>query len=209
MAKERKGERAPAKGNSTPALDETIVQETEDTDVIEESAPTPRAAPANLARAGGERVYKGTQELDHDLFKLDVARMKKNVSFTEIPIWNYSEHVHIFHTIDSSGKKQTECAPVGGHFHAVEVTMSPDGVPSLKVSKPMIWVLVRDRKTGKKVKTAVLMTDEDPDSDDHTHEVIYLGSEKIRLRKTNLEFAKFHAQIMAVQNPSIPGISGG
>lgn len=147
------------------------------------------------------RVYKGTQEVDHDLFKLKVAVMRKNVSFTDIPDYVPIEHCHTFHTVDSNGKKQTTSNPVGGHHHEIEVINVKDGVPTLRVSPPMKFV--RERVAGRTRKIAV-----EVEGDSHTHEVEYLGSERIRLRATNAEFAKLDAAIRARQNPVVEGVTG-
>jgi hypothetical protein len=161
----------------------------------------------DASSAGKKRFYSGEQEIDHDLFKLEIATMKKNVSFTDVPDYEKIEHVHMFHTVDSNGKKQETCSPVGGHFHMVEVLSERDGVPALKISPPMKYVT--QRKNGRKVRVAILLTDEDPDGDTHTHTVRYLKSEKIVLRQANAEFATYEGRINSIQNPSIDGIVSG
>ncbi len=153
------------------------------------------------------RVYKSTQEIDHDLFKLEVAHMSKNVSYTDVPFIERYEHVHVFHTVDSNGKVQTTSTPVGGHHHEVEVVAGPDGVPTLKVSQPRRWVKRKVKGVMKRMPEPIWLDAEHSESDEHTHEVTYLGSEKITLRTPNMEFAKFDANVRAVREPSIEGVT--
>ncbi len=150
-----------------------------------------------------ERIYKNTQEVDHDLFKLKPASMKKNVSFTDEPRYEFFEHCHIFHTVDSNGKPQEACTPVGGHVHKIEV-VHEGGVPALKVSPAMHWV--RRKKGARFQRMLVPITETDPDGDDHTHASMYLGSERIKLRESSLEFAKFDAAMRAKENPTVEGV---
>lgn len=146
------------------------------------------------------RVYKGERELDHDLFKLLPTALTKNVGFQEDdPIWTTIEHSHIFHTIDSSGRAQDTTNAVGGHHHQVQVVKSPQGVPTLIVSGPLKWVV--HRKGTRRIRTAVPM-----ENDTHTHEVQYLGSEKIKARAINPEFAKLDAMVQAKKPSAVEGV---
>lgn len=164
-------------------------------------APAPQAAPAQVQVT--KRVYKGTQELDHDLFKLSPAKMRKNVSYiADDPIFELFDHSHIYHTIDSNGRKLDTSAPVGGHFHFVKVTANGSDVPSVEVSQAMQWSM---KKIGKNKfeKVAVPV-----DHDSHTHNVEYLGSEKIQMRKPNVEAAKAQAALEAKFNQKMDGVVG-
>lgn len=166
------------------------------------TAPRPKAPPVS-AESAATRIYKNTQEIDHDLFKLLPSEMKKNVSFTEHPRYEFFQHSHIFHTVDSNGRVQDTCNSVGGHHHAIVVTKNGDGVPVISASGPMKFVMKKD-KYGRARRAAVPMLD-----DDHTHEVEYLGSEKIKLRQANIEFAKFDAALKAKQEISVEGVEIG
>lgn len=115
------------------------------------------------------RLYKGDIEVDHDMFKLEVAILKKNVAFedgaeTIVPI----EHCHIYHTFDSRGKKMLECNAVGGHKHTVDVSVDKDGNLSAVVG-PAIGGTLSDR---------------------HTHKASYIRSEKITVKQVNAEAIK-------------------
>jgi hypothetical protein len=154
------------------------------------------------------RIYKSTQVVDHDLFKLEVAKMKKNVSFTEIPEVMSFEHCHIFHTVDSNGKKQHTSTAVGGHHHPVQVVAGVDGVPTLKVGEPRRWVKRKIRGVMQRVEEPIYLNGEKDEQDTHTHEVSYLGSERITLREPNIEAARFEAELKAKREPIIEGVRG-
>jgi len=182
---------------------------------------TPRVAAAKGGASGGivgseptARVFKGSQELPHDLFKLKVASMKRNVSYTDVPIIDHIEHVHIFHTIDSSGKRQTESTPVGGHFHQIEVHHNAMGVPHLVVGPAMKWVKKRVKGQRKAKRVAVPVRwqigEDEWETDNHTHQSEYLGSEMIHLRKSNPEAAKAETAIrMKMEPPPVEGVMTG
>lgn len=161
---------------------------------------------AGNGHASVSRVYAGQIELDHDLFKLSVAKMYKNVSWDADPHWERFEHCHIFHTIDSNGKKQTTCSPVGGHFHVIETTPQAGGPPKLAVSPPMRMIRI---KQGKKWVTRPEPIEYENPDHSHTHEVQYLRSQRIKPRALNAEFAKMDAAVRAKENPSIPGVIEG
>jgi hypothetical protein len=164
----------------------------------------PAATPTVIKRQ--VRIYKSTQEIDHDLFKLEPAMMRKNVSFTEIPQVERFEHCHIFHTVDSNGKKQVGSTAVGGHHHPVKVVVNADGVPTLEVGEPRRWVKRKVRGVMVRVEEPIYLNAEQDERDSHTHEVTYLGSEKIMLRKPNVEFAKLDGELKAKREPSIDGV---
>jgi len=165
--------------------------------------------PQSSAPVSTPRIYKGTQEVDHDLFKLEVAKMRRNVSYTDEPEIVSIEHVHIFHTVDSNGRAQDACGPVGGHFHEIIVKRDTKGVPTLVVGQPRKYV--REKKRGRLVRVAVpIPIDADGEEfDTHTHTFTYLGSERIKLRVANVEAAQFEsAERIRVNPPNVPGVIG-
>lgn len=174
----------------------------EDDEVKVSAQETPAGQPS--------RVYKGTREVDHDLFKLSTEKMLKNVSYTEAPQIESFDHNHVFHTVDSNGRKMLVCSAVGGHVHECTVEQR-GGVPVVVVGPPRKWVM--NKRRGKKVRElAPVMLEKDGDNgeptyDKHIHKVEYLGSERIKIREANVEFAKFESQIRAKQEPSIEGVS--
>lgn len=182
--------------------------------VVEDNDNEPTTLPetqSQPAQQTTERIYRGSQEIDHDLFKLEPARMKKNVSFTDVPNVVEIEHCHIFHTVDSAGRPQEACNDVGGHHHDVTVIRTGQ-VPNLVIGQPVRFV--RQRRRGRLVRVSVPIVidqsdDGQPIHDSHIHAVRYMGSQKIKLRSPNVEAAKFEMAENMKRNPSpIPGIVG-
>lgn len=123
-------------------------------------------------KAVARRVYKGSIEVDHDLFKLEVATMKKNISIDDDrPIYTGVEHCHFYHSYDSSGKKQYYSNPIAGHCHKVTVQTDKDG-NLVAVCGPAI------KRVGNK-EIAL--------KDDHNHDMTYLRSERVLVREVNAE----------------------
>jgi hypothetical protein len=164
-----------------------------------------------------QRKYRGTQTLHHDLFKLKVENMAKNVSIDENnPVIVGVEHAHFFHTIDSQGRPQDRCNPVGGHFHMVtprknkdgSFVVDIDGNPIVEVSKPLRMVQ-RKNARGKVTVEVENVSIGDGKIDEHVHEVEYMGSDKIQARKINAEAMKFEGQMRQKFNPSADGVFEG
>jgi len=152
-----------------------------------------------------ERVYKGTQQFHHDLFKLSVSKMLKFVGYQTSskawfkadngqtnPDWLELEHTHIYHSVDSSGKIQIYSAPVGGHFHEIEVIRDkkdPDLIIQAKCkSGPLKWEV--KMRNGKAQKIAVPVSE----FDKHKHTVDYVRSDMIERTKLSAEAAKVIGQ---------------
>lgn len=154
-----------------------------------------------------QRFYSNKGEVDHDLFKLKVESMMKNVSWTkEEPDYRPVEHCHMFHTIDSSGKPQKYSTAQGGHFHEMEVVYK-DGVPEVVCkSGPLEWVWIKRGKRRIKVARPIfdgLFRDFDSENpkipvDVHKHEVQYIKSDRIALRRINEE-----AQVLIAKNAAL------
>lgn len=89
------------------------------------TAPAPK--PTGVVKF--QKFQKGTQLVEHHLFKLAVAKMKKNIS------WKYRqpetveiEHVHFYHSVnDTTLQKNRFCSPVGGHFHEIILDLDANG----------------------------------------------------------------------------------
>lgn len=152
------------------------------------------------------RSFNRHQEHIHDLYKLSVASFKKNISYTDEVVIQEVEHTHFFHSVDSNGNTQTTSVPVGGHFHFMKVVKeATDSSPAeYECSVPMKWVLKKN-EYGKKVKTAVPVSD----FDKHTHDVHYLHSEKFTPQPMN-ELAQKWAMNSFMGKPPQPvdGIQG-
>lgn len=154
-----------------------------------------------------QRVYRGTQEFDHDLFKLLPAKLVRNNGYDdENPILVEIEHSHIFHTVDSNGKKQDACCPIGGHFHMVKIVGEKEGVPVLEISAPKKWVMKKVPGRGPKPVRVAADVFIGGEQDEHIHEYEYRGSERLKPRKTNMDALKFEGAVAAVHNPQVPGV---
>lgn len=140
-----------------------------------------------------ERRYQGEQEVDHDLFKLSISPILKNHGYdTKNPIYRTVDHMHHFHSYDSGGKMQTHCTPVAGHTHKCEMVKGEDGELKLEVGPAV-------QKKGKKwVLYALEENSADlniPGVDGvHSHDATYIVSEKIIVRKKNLDATKMLAE---------------
>lgn len=134
------------------------------------------------------RHYKGETEVDHDLFKLEVAKAKKNIGTSRSPRWDDAEHTHYFHTYDSKGKKMKYCASIMGHSHEVYVRENENGELVAECGPP-----VRREKNS---RAEIL-----PFHDNHTHKISYLYSEKVKARKLNEAAAMFVGQYSAPAEP--------
>ena len=137
---------------------------------------TPKKVQPKSTEVETVRHYKGQTQVDHDLFKLEVAKTKKNIGLPHAPRWEDAEHTHFFHTYDSKGKKMKYSASISGHCH--EITVEEIDGKLVATCGPAI-------RKYKNNRTEVLP------NDSHTHEVRYLYSEKVEARKLN-EQAMLH-----------------
>jgi len=154
-------------------------------------------------KAKSTRRYKSQQNITHDLFKLLVAKVKKNTSWAPGQKEYVSvEHCHFYHSVDKSGAPQKTCSPIGGHFHEIieETPATADAPATYRTSKAKKYMIFIEY--GRQVKKIV-----DLEDDDHTHEVEYISSEDFKPQKLNAETAKLMSTV-GVAPPSVPGISG-
>lgn len=127
------------------------------------------------------RFFQKTEEIHCDTYKLEVAKMIKNMAFNKGAYdLEKIEHVHFFHTCNSDGKKETYCQNVGGHTHKITYKEIEGGVPEIISVGPPIQIL-KKLVRGKKQMVEVPV-DENLD-DKHTHEVTYRGSSKVQKRQ--------------------------
>lgn len=128
-------------------------------------------------KKGFKRIYKGEAEIDHDLFKLEVANLKKNISIDdERPIYVGVEHCHFYHTYDSNGKIQETCNPIAGHSHKITMKENADGELEITCGPPIV-------KSGGKYQQMK--------NDNHTHDIRYLRSERMKVRRINEQATMF------------------
>lgn len=142
---------------------------------------------ANASQPDFNRRVKGTEEVWHDLFRLDVAEPRKNISFQEgkeFALWEKMPHKHFFHSVDSDGKKQIYATPALGHTHKVEVVgADEDGKPILEVGPAVVVLKNKEYKLN------------EDKMDVHVHEAAYIKSEKVKKRTYSEEFLKHQSEI--------------
>jgi hypothetical protein len=160
------------------------------------------------AMEGFERKYKNQIEFDHDLYKLEVSHFLKNTAIDgQRPEYVKAEHVHFFHTVNSSGKTQIYSTPVGGHFHKMKVIHEKGKAPRVVCdSGPLKFVTTKNEYGERKKITEALNK-----ADTHTHDVIYLKSDKLKPRNSNAEAVKLQSRIadhQAKTTATIEGITG-
>lgn len=149
----------------------------------------------NTRKTPIKRVFADNIQIFHDLFRLNTAEMKRNKSWNDTPMWVSIKHEHFFHTVDSSGRPQKYCAPVGGHFHELKVTKNNKGeiVDVEVIGGPLKFL--RKKVNGRIKKVAVPFNEQDQ----HTHEISYEGSNKLGKAKINNEAVRHMSQIIAKQ----------
>lgn len=146
-------------------------------------------------------VIQGQQVITSRLYKLEVSDFMKNVAIdNEPPRYVETEHVHYFHSHDSSGRKLEHSCAVGGHFHVMKIVPNPKGahLPPAVVcnSGPMRMVTRKDQYGRKTVVPAPAS-----DVDSHRHETVYLSTSKGKTRTFNAEAAK---AIASEQTKEVP-----
>lgn len=142
-----------------------------------------------------ERKLEKATKVHHDLFRLDIANTKKNVSYNEdLPNMVDVPHAHFYHTVTSDGKALENSAPTAGHFHPIEIEYDDDGkIISAKCGRAMVM---------HKGKPAPYKYDE------HTHEMSYIVSEVVERRMTNSDAVKVMSASKADENKAAQGVRG-
>lgn len=137
--------------------------------------------PIHDDHVGAQRNLSGAINIIVDTFKLEPARMQKNVGYNERIMIKDFEHCHIYHTYDSSGKRLKGTNQVGGHYHEIKIRVDEEtGNLIGECSPPM------QNKRSERIYS----------NDQHTHEVTYIKSEKIKTRKMNPAAAQAHANFL-------------
>lgn len=146
-----------------------------------------------------KRRFRENTVFFSDLFKLKVSKMllwkgwhkdSLESAYDEDgnlqPDWFQVEHCHFFHTVDSNGREQQYSVPVGQHFHKMKINRDPHGeIISVEcVSGPLTRKVVK--KFGKRQHGVVKACQ----FDEHTHETVYLKSDKLNRPDMNTEAVK-------------------
>ncbi len=184
-------EQAPVKRTRRTAA-EMEEARTKETQQLATTEPTHVKTPGELAESGKafQRVYAEQQLLDHDLYKLEIAMLKRNASYNDAqPIWESVEHVHFFHSIDSRGRAQNLTNKVGNHMH--QITIDENGKAKCG---PAIREIKVKQRGGRVITKYEAIRD-----DNHTHEVTYKFSEKVKPQTPNMEFAKLQSKVLEGQ----------
>lgn len=129
-------------------------------------------------------VMKGSRTALHHLFKSDIQKMLKNVSYKkDMPIIERLDHGHLFHSINSQMKIQDYTSAIGGHFHKIRWGLDAQGKPQiLEVGPPLHYKYVRRPSGQKKILAPVAWRDGETEKeivDTHTHRFEYVHSEEI------------------------------
>lgn len=194
----------PVKSKEQKEVEELKAQLKVLADVNAKLAQQPSTSVAPETKQGDGRYLRENMTIYHDLYKLNVASMLRNLS------WNSKEepqqvidveHTHFFHTVDSSGKKLIYSSPVGGHFHKLKITDQGNHKPPLVECLPGAYVFKKLKINGRWQKLPVLqevrinkrnhageLTEKVNDS--HTHTVDYIKSDILSQRKLSPEAAK-------------------
>lgn len=172
-----------------------------------------KAAPQPQQALEPTILFRDQMQIRIDRFKLQLANMKKNLSWDKKqPNIVEVEHTHFFISKDESGTPQKYCTPIGGHFHEL-ISLKPERVTQevlnettgkLEIQEDVIlvakfgpalrheYIKRSDGSTKKVIRPVafnVVVEDEDHGEvkdklpDGHTHEAVYLHSEMFDMQK--------------------------
>lgn len=220
--------KAPKKGASAPVT-------TLNTKALAEQNVDADTAPEGVEGVSVGRVFRGEQKVHHDLFRLQLAKMLKNVGIDDqAPDVEKVDHTHFYRTVDSNGKSLAASAPVGGHHHNVKVSyddkgniqMAVDASGKIKrdaegkpyilaeISGPMRWVKKKVKGKWRRFEEPMkLGKGEDAIPDEHEHGMVYLRSQLINVRnidpKAAAEAAKVESDYRAKRDGAVEGVRVG
>lgn len=142
-----------------------------------------------------ERILEKEEDVYHDLYSLDTALTKKDVSYNEgKPIYIDTPHRHFYHTVDSDGKKLTYSSPSSGHMHEVLIEYNEQGEPvSVKCGPPK--VISRGKMVGYK-------------NDNHVHDISYMVSEVVKKRVRSKKALESMAAMRSDEEAAKKGVAG-
>ena len=151
------------------------------------------------------RFFQQTEEIHCDTYRLEVAKMIKNMAFNKGAYdLEKIEHVHHFHTYNSDGKKEVYCQNVGGHTHKINYKEVEGGVPEIISVGPPIQIIKKTVR-GKKQLVEVQL---DPNlEDNHTHEINYRSSSKVLKRQLDPRAAQMQGDEAQKVKP-VAGVIG-
>lgn len=172
------------------------------------------------------RFTRGTEEHEHDLVKLTVSRMAKNVSYKwRRPDIHYFEHTHLYHSINDQTMQPNKYSnATGGHFHEVtiEYTMvdGEKAIKGVKIGPPMMMV-AKKVANGEVIKRPGPVEWETFDKngelttirDTHTHDFEFLGTEIFSIRSKTAMRNEEREKVRSAMEPGAvstqPGLMQG
>lgn len=166
---------------------------------------------------GPKPLYRrsiGDEEYDVSKYKLLPALRKRNESWEKFkPRLVEDPHGHTYCDInDKTGKVQIYSAPMGGHFHLVEIVWDTDKqgnkfIRSTKCGPPLQWTVVKDldgskRKEALPVRWATAKAGQFI-HDEHTHDIEYTGSQILSKAQTRKQVEADRAKIAHLIGPAL------
>lgn len=159
-------------------------------------------------------IYKNEQGFRHDLFKLEIAQVKKNRSFKKGHVKiEEIEHTHVFHTYDSAGRAKKYCEPVAGHFHEIKWYTNDDGKLVAECGPALQEKYVKRGGMQQKKIAPIVWEDEINDQvveDNHTHTCVYRWSEELSKdmvnQRRNALKTQLSTQMQIVSAQQVAGI---
>lgn len=127
---------------------------------------------------------RSQQTIFHHVWKAAQSFFLKDLSFGQEELkLDKIEHVHHFHNVNSMGHAQKYTTMIGGHFHEVTWNLDPKtGEPVAKCG-PALKKITRNTPRGTKttVEKFKFFNKEHQQwiEDDHTHDMLYLGSDEL------------------------------
>ena len=149
------------------------------------SAPVGRTPQASMPRNRHDVGFR------HDVFKSDVKKCIRNTSFRALVLERVDvDHVHIYHSHNNQGRKNRRTGQACGHWHDVEHVVNPDGSTYAKCG-PAMHEVTKVSPTGRTYNVVERVSFEEEIMsgegqgqvrtivDNHTHELVYIGSEDL------------------------------
>lgn len=156
--------------------------------------PEIKAQPAQARPVGNMAMPRNRHDVSfrHDVFKSDVKTCITNTAYEKYVLHRVDvEHAHVYHSHNSSGKKNTRTNSACGHWHQVEHYVDPETGATIAKCGPAMREVDKLSPTGKTYRVIEqayfeeeIVSGEGAGSvrkvvDNHTHNLEYLGSEDL------------------------------
>jgi len=161
-----------------------------------------------MKRMKGDERYEGAK------FKLEGSFRKRDDGWQKYKHTFVDEiHGHTYYTInDRNGAPNKYSAPMGGHFHEMEVDWNTpnktgDG-PTVKCGPPLEFVRVKTRGGGSQKKVVQVRWNTEIDGeyiyDNHTHDVTYKYNEIVSPTEQRRQADEDRAKIAHLTKGAVP-----